>query len=94
MIKMMNLQEKNKEKATKIVAGAINTFTKAIAEVEKANELLVVAVKSDEQELVSISKKVEDLYKKLDGVQAEKLNKKATIIQNKELIAKLEQFTK
>ena len=80
-------------KAQKIVTNAVGTFSKAIDEVVKANEILEVAVTSDQQEMERITKEIEDAYTRLDEIQAEKLNKQSTIIQNKELIGKLEKFT-
>lgn len=82
------------DKAKKLVAGAVGTFTKAITEVEKANVILAEAIESDVKEMEHISSLINDLYVKLDEVQAGKLNKQAEVIQNKELIAKLEKFTK
>jgi hypothetical protein len=84
---------KQQQKAKQIVQKATGTFSKAIEEVKKANELLEMAAEQDEKELVRITAEIESLYKKLDVVQADKLNKKAEVIQNKELIAKLEKFT-
>lgn len=85
---------KNQLKAQKIVSGAVGTFAKAIADVTKANDLLVKDVIAKDEELIRITAQIEDAYKQLDIVQAEKLNTQSTIIQNKELIGKLEQFTK
>lgn len=85
---------KQQLKAQKIVAGAVGTFTKAIEEVQKANGLLSSAIDVDAKEMEKISLEIKGLYERLDAVQSNKLNKEAEIIQNKELIAKLEKFVK
>ena len=85
---------KKQMKAQKIVNGAVSTFSKAITEVEKANGLLSLAVASDVAEMERLTKLVEYTYARLDEIQANKINKEAEIIRNKELIIKLEKFTK
>ena len=85
---------KQQQKAKSIVTRAVGTFSNAIKEVAKANELLAVAVSEDEKELQKITQEIADAYKQMDVVQADKIQKEAEIIQNKELIAKLEKFTK
>lgn len=85
---------KNHVKAKKIVSKATSVFSKTIDEVKKANTLLEKAVQKDETDLDEISHEIHVLYDKLDAVQSDKINKKAEINQNKELIAKLERFTK
>jgi len=87
-------KQTGRQKARDIVGKALTTFTKAIEEVKKANLLLSEEVTKDEQTLNGITKSIEDKYKQLDAVQSDKFNKEAEIIQNKELIAKLEKFTK
>ncbi len=87
-------KQTQKEKAQVIVSKALSTFTKAIDEVKKANVILDAEAKKDEQKLKDITKQIENKYKQMDVVQSDKLNKEAEIIQNKELIAKLEKFTK
>jgi prefoldin subunit 5 len=84
---------KQQQKAKQIVQKATGTFSKAIEEVNKAIALLESAAEQDEQTLKQITAQIEGLYKQLDTVQAEKLDKKAEVIQHKELIAKLEKFT-
>jgi hypothetical protein len=91
---MVVLMNKNQVKARKIVGQATSTFTKAVDEVKKANVLLEKALLKDETDLDEISAEIHVLYEKLDAVQSDKIQKKAEIIQNKELIAKLERFTK
>ena len=85
---------KHQLKAQKIVQGAVGTFATAIVEVQKANELLAVAVTADETSLEQITAQIASLYERMDVVQADKINKNAEIIQNKELIARLEKFTR
>lgn len=82
------------QKAKGIVSKALGTFTKAIDEIKSANDILSAEASKDDQKLKDITKSIDDKYKQLDVVQSEKLNKESEIIQNKELIAKLEKFTK
>jgi len=91
---MVSKQQKNVDKAKFIVEKSLSTFTKAIEEVNKANNLLQDAVDSDEKRLEEITKEINRKYKELDVVQSEKIDKIAEIRSNKDLIAKLEQFTK
>jgi len=88
------MQTKQQTKAQKIVNKALDTFSKAITEIEKANTLLDEAVKEDIKQLEALSVGIEHAKNTIKLVNAEKLNKEAEIIQNKELIAKLERFTK
>lgn len=87
-------KQTGQQKAKVIVSKALNTFTKAIEEVQKANDLLIDEVQNDEQKLKDITSSIEAKYKQLDAVQSDKMNKEAEIIQNKELIGKLEKFTR
>lgn len=83
---------KQQAKAKKIVEGAVGSFSEAINKINKANEILTVEVQADENKMLDITKKITDLYKQMDAVQADKIDKNATIIQNKELIARLDKF--
>lgn len=84
---------KQEQQANKIVSNAVGTFSQAITEVEKANVLLTKSVVIRNAEMERLTKQIEDAYKLLDIEQAEKLNALARINANKDLIAKLEQFT-
>jgi hypothetical protein len=91
---MVVLMDKNQVKAKKIVSKATSVFSKTIDEVKKANTLLEKAVQKDETDMDEISHEIHVLYEKLDAKQSDKIQKNAEIIENKELIAKLERFTK
>lgn len=91
---MAKKQMKQQQKARNLVHNAVGTFTSAISAVNHANVILGEAVDADVAEMEVITKQIADSYKRMDVVQADKINKQAEIIQNKELIAKLERFTK
>ncbi|MCS0827432.1 hypothetical protein NX029_26310 [Cytobacillus firmus] len=84
---------KNQVKAKKLVEGAVGTFSKAIEEVQKANDLLSEAVKADEKEIANLEAQIRNAYTKIDYVQSEKINKEKHILSNVELISKLAEFT-
>lgn len=79
-------------KAKKIVESAVGSFANAINQINKANDILTAEVQADENKMLDITQKITDLYKQMDAVQADKIDKNATIIQNKELIARLDKF--
>lgn len=87
-------KQTGQQKAKGIVNKALGTFTKAIDEIKKANELLETEVAKDEQEMADVTKSIENKYTRLEYIQSEKINKVAEIRSNKDLIAKLEKFTK
>lgn len=85
---------KQQAKAKKIVDTALGTFSKAIAEIEKANEMLSQGIEKDMAAMQEVATKIDNLKAELDEIQAGKINKDAEIIRNKELIYKLEKFVK
>jgi hypothetical protein len=84
---------KNQLKAKKIVNNAVGTFSIAITEVQKANNLLSDAVKADEKMLVTIEDTIKNLYKQIDIIQSDKIEKESEINNNIELMKKLAEFT-
>ncbi|MDF2010235.1 hypothetical protein [Priestia megaterium] len=85
---------KQQVKAKKIVDSALGTFSKAVTEIEKANDLLSQEIEKDLAAMQEITTKIENLKSELDELQADKIGKDAEIIRNKELIYKLEKFIK
>lgn len=84
---------KKQQKATAIKQGALQTFTKAIEEVNRANDLLANSIDLDETELAATAEEIQSLFQKEDNLSADIAAKKVEIKANNELIKKLKAFS-
>ncbi|MGG1219378.1 hypothetical protein ABE236_18220 [Priestia endophytica] len=82
------------QKAEKLVNGAVGVFADAIAQVEKANELLTEAVEADNKRLEQIEIEYKKLNAEKDKIVEDKNDKYLQMEGNKELIEKLAHFSK
>lgn len=79
-------------KAEKLVNSAVTVFAEAIANVEKANDVLQAGVQEDLKKVHEIDKKISDLQSKRVALIADKNLKQHTMKNNDSLIAKLQEF--
>lgn len=84
---------KHMKKSQKKVAGAVNTFTKAVDEVVKANKILAEGIEADKKAFDETAIKIKNLEAKLDDISWNMLQKQHEITSNTKLIEKLEVFT-
>lgn len=78
--------------ADKIVNKATNLFSSSISSVEKANNLLDVAIQEDEKEIAAALEKIDKLQTKVKERETDKRIKLEQIEQNNNLITQLQNF--
>ncbi|MEH7117237.1 hypothetical protein V7128_07420 [Neobacillus vireti] len=81
------MENKQVVKAQKIVTNAVNVFSTAVAEVEKAQAILSDAIKKDSMEITSLKNRISKL-------EADKQAKGEQMKKNAELLTKLKEFSK
>ena len=86
------MTKKHEVKAQKRVSKALGVFSKAVAEVEKAQDILEAGVISDTNEIESLKEQVEALELTISEVAYRKSSKYAQIAANEDLLAKLNHF--
>lgn len=86
------MTKKHEVKAQKRVSKALGVFSKAVAEVEKAQDILEAGVISDTNEIESLKEQVEALELTISEVMYRKSSKNAQIAANEDLLAKLNHF--
>lgn len=86
------MTKKHELKAQKRVSKALGVFSKAVAEVEKAQDILEAGVISDTNEIESLKEQVEALELTISEVMYRKSSKNAQIAANEDLLAKLNHF--
>jgi uncharacterized small protein (DUF1192 family) len=89
----IQMNNKTQQKAEKLVQGAVGVFADAIAQVEKANEVLTEGMKQDTNKINSIDQKIANLQKEKETVYFAKNKKINTRASNNELIKKLKEFS-
>ena len=81
-------------KSQKIVNKAIGVFSQAVADVEKANEILRKGIEKDSFEIRGIEQQIVILKGKISRLEMDRNIKGKEIKKNEELLATLRQFTK
>lgn len=81
-------------RSQKIVAKAVGVFSQAVAEVEKANDILTKGIESDSMQIMGIENKIAELEYDIMKLKEAKLLKGNEFTNNENLLATLRQFTK
>ena len=79
-------------KSQKIVDSAMNTFTKAIIDIDKANELIKSSITADTQTLEAITNQIKQLENQFDVVSVAIIDKEKKLSENTQIKNKLEDF--
>lgn len=82
------------EKSQKLVTKAVGVFSKALAEVEKANEMLQKSITVDTDKALDLQGQIDVLNNQIEQLTTDIAGKKAEIDNNLTVIASLRQFTK
>lgn len=83
---------KHELKAQKRVSKALGVFTKAVAEVEKAQQILEDGIVSDTQEIKHLEAKAKEIEETIAQVNYRKSDKMTQMANNVDLLAKLNHF--
>jgi hypothetical protein len=78
--------------AEKKVIKAVGVFAKAVAEVEKAQDILKEGVKQDCFKVGALKKQIADIEAEIDAVNKGKIAKGEQMKANEELLSKLKEF--
>lgn len=81
------------KKAEKLVQGAVGVFENAIAQIEKAQEILKSGIQDDTRKIAVIENYIEEQKKERDKYLNAKADKYTQMQSNEELIEKLKNFS-
>lgn len=86
------MTKKHELKAQKRVAKALGVFSKAVAEVETAQQILEDGIVSDTQEIKRLEAQAKEIEESIAQVKYRKSDKMAQMANNVDLLAKLNHF--
>ncbi|MED4619615.1 hypothetical protein [Priestia megaterium] len=82
------------QQSQKIVSKAVGVFSTAVADVEKANDILKKGIEADSMKISAIADQMDKLEEQIRQLEDDKLAKGNEIKKNENLLATLRQFTK
>lgn len=86
------MTKKHEVRAQKRVAKALGVFSKAVAEVEKAQLILEDGIATDIQEVDRLNAQVKEIEEAIAQANYRKIDKMAQMTNNIDLLAKLNHF--
>lgn len=84
---------KELKQSQKLVSKAVGVFATAVADVEKANEILIEGIKSDTAQIMKLEHEIALKQEQITALEKAKAEKGEEIRQNENLLATLKQFT-
>ena len=82
------------QQSQKLVSKAVGVFSTAVADVEKANEILRKGIEDDSMKISSLATQMDSLEEQIRQLEEDKTAKGNEIKKNENLLATLRQFTK
>ena len=86
------MTKKHELKAQKRVSKALGVFSKAVVEVEKAQQILEAGIASDVQEVDRLNAQAKEIVETIAQVNYRKSDKMDQMVNNVDLLAKLNHF--
>lgn len=86
------MTKKHEVRAQKRVANALGSFSKAVDEVERAQQILEDGIATDEQEIIRLKAQAKDIEETIAQVRYRKIDKMAQMSNNIDILAKLNHF--
>lgn len=81
------------KQSQKLVSKAVGVFATAVAEVEKANEILIQGVQADTAQIMKLKKEISDKEAQITELEKAKADKGEELRKNENLLATFKQFT-
>jgi Na+/phosphate symporter len=80
------------ETAEKKVQGALTVFSQAVAEVDKAQDILMDGIAQDSAKVMALKNQIKDIEAQIETVEADRTAKGEQMKKNKTLLNQLNKF--